>query len=113
MANFPVPVGDPVALPFSVFEEDGVTPLVGLVDGDWTKKLVRGLAVQANAITVTESAVPGTYTIEFIPDQPGTWYVEVSAPGYAEDAIWGGYVQAGVTTTLTMPAVIARTVECP
>jgi hypothetical protein len=113
MANFPVPVGDPVALPFSAFEEDGVTPLAGLVDGDWTKKLVRGLAAMPNTVTVTESAEAGTYVVEFTPDADGTWYVEVSAPGHAEEAIWGGYVQAGFTAVTTCPEVVARTVECP
>lgn len=110
MANFPVPVGEVVELPFTAFEEDGVTPLAGLVDGDWTKKLLLGPVASANPVTVTETSIAGTYVVSFEVDDEGTWYVEVAAPN---EAIYGGYVQAGFVEFITSPTVVARTTECP
>lgn len=113
MANFPVPVGDTVALSFTVFDVDGITPLAGLVDGDFTKLLLLNNAVQANAIAVAECpGAPGTYTVTFIPDQPGTWYVELRADTFDEH-VFGGYVQAGVDATFAYPVVTGRATLCP
>ena len=113
MANFPVAVGDTVSLAFTVFDVDGITPLAGLVDGDFTKLLVLGNVVQPNAVTVTETpGAAGTYTVSFTVDQPGAWYVELRADTFDEH-VFGGYVQAGVLASVAYPAVVGRATLCP
>ena len=113
MANFPVAVGDTVSLAFTVFDVDGITPLAGLVDGDFAKLLLLSNTVQANPVTVTEcTGAPGTYSVSFTVDQPGTWYVELRADTMDEH-VFGGYVQAGVDATVAYPAVVGRATLCP
>jgi len=110
MANFPVAVGDTVTLPFSVFDIDGITPLTGLVDGDFTKLLVHENTVSANTVTVAEvSGAAGTYTVSFTADQNGAWYVQLATP---DEQVFGGYVQAGVNASLAYPAVVGRATMC-
>jgi len=88
----------PVKIPFPVFDVDGVTPLSGLVDGDFTNKtLIKDDAVQALTVTVTEVGSTGKYYAEFTPDDRGFWYVEVTTPG---DEVYGHHVDVGIFDTL-------------
>lgn len=106
--SIPIEVGGTVQVPFSVFEEDGVTPLVGLTDGDFQKLLLLGGVEKANPVTVTEVPTePGAYWAEFVPDEKGTWWLRLTLA--AEEQVLGCYVTAGQF----FPAVTAKSTLCP
>lgn len=73
-------VGELVQIQFPAFDIDGITPLTGLVDGDFSKLLIRDNAVSAVVSTVTEVGSTGRYVISFTPDGNGLWYAEVETP---------------------------------
>jgi len=70
-------VGETVRLHFVLLEEDGVTPLSGLDDSDFTKELIRDTVESAVVGTVAEVATTGRYHLDFVPDAEGSWYVDV------------------------------------
>lgn len=70
-------VNELVQIQFPVFDVDGITPLTGLVDGDFTKLLRVDDSVSAVSVTVGEIG-GGTYYVEFTPDSAGLWYVQVT-----------------------------------
>lgn len=73
-------VGELLRIHFPVFEEDGLTPSSGLVDGDFTKQLVRDTVASALPVTITEVGATGRYFAAFTPDQAGRWYLDVETP---------------------------------
>jgi hypothetical protein len=85
-------VGELVQVQFPAFDIDGITPLVGLVDGDFTKLLLVDNAISAQTVTVTEVGSTGRYVITFTPNANGLWYAEVTTP--VED-IFADQVEVG------------------
>lgn len=73
-------VGETVRQHFTLLEEDGITPITGLLDGDFTKTLIRNDAVSTVTPTITEVGVTGIYAFSFVPDLDGVWYSEVYVP---------------------------------
>lgn len=82
-----------VTLQFTAFDIDGVTLLTGKVDGDWGKKLLRGVTtISLVTVTVTEVVgSPGRYAAVFTPDAVGLWYVEITSE---VDDVFACYVDA-------------------
>lgn len=78
---------------FFVFDFDGITPLTGLVDGDFTKTLLLDDASSALPVTVTEVGATGRYVVEFTPDTAGLWYVDLLLD--ETEAAWACYVEVG------------------
>jgi len=73
-------VGGLVRVHFPVFEEDGITPATGLLDGAFTKVLIRDAGVSAVVVTITEVGATGRYFASFTPDAAGRWYLDVLTP---------------------------------
>jgi len=89
-----------VKLQFAVFDVDGITPLSGLLDGDFINKVVlRDETDQTGSITltVTEIGSTGKYVASFTPDARGLWYVEATAP--SED-VFGCHVDVGLFNSM-------------
>lgn len=73
-------VGELVQIQFPVFDVDGITPVTGLVDGDFGKMLLVGNVVAGPTMTISEVAATGRYVMEFTPNADGLWYAEVETP---------------------------------
>jgi len=73
-------VGELVQIQFPAFDIDGITPMTGLVDSDFSKLLLRDNTVSAVIITVVEVGSTGRYVMSFTPDVNGLWYSEVETP---------------------------------
>jgi hypothetical protein len=86
-------VGELVQIQFFVFDVDGITPLTGLVDGDFTKTLLLDDATSAVTVTVTEVGATGRYVVDFTPTAAGLWYVDVVLPD--TEAVWACNVEVG------------------
>lgn len=89
-------VGEQVTIQFPAFDVDGLTPMTGLVDGDFDKVLLVDDAVSAQTVTVSEVGSSGYYVMEFTPDANGLWYAQVETP--AED-IYADQIAVGPLTT--------------
>lgn len=98
-------VGELVQIQFPAFDIDGITPLTGLVDGDFTKLLLVDNAVSAQAVTVTEVGATGRYVIAFTPNVNGLWYAEVTTP--VED-IFADQVEVGPPPDDWLEAIAAE-----
>lgn len=83
--------GQPVSIPLFVYDVDGLTPVTGLPDSAFTKRLIANGAISAVPVTVAEIGL-GYYTVNFTPDAIGLWDVTVQTP---EDELWGTSVQVG------------------
>ena len=83
--------GAPLQLQFPVFDVDGITPVTGLVDGDFGRYLAVDGTASAVVATVTEITL-GRYYIQFTPNADGLWYVEVTTP---EEDVFTFEVQVG------------------
>lgn len=106
MSVFQTSVGTLVEIPFTVYEEDGITPEVGLVDSDFGKLLALGPEEKPNPIVVVElGAEPGTYVASFTPDEKGTWYLRLTTP---DEQVFVSYVEAEVE----VPVVVGKGVLC-
>lgn len=95
-------VGELVQIQFPAFDIDGITPLTGLVDGDFTKLLLVDSSVSAQSVTVAEVGATGRYVISFTPDADGLWYAEVTTP--VED-IFADQVEVGPPPTDWLEAI--------
>jgi len=95
-------VGELVQIQFPAFDIDGITPLTGLVDGDFTKLLLVDNAVSGVTVTVTEVGSTGRYVISFTPNANGLWYAEVQTP--VED-IFADQVEVGPPPTDWLNAI--------
>lgn len=73
-------VGELVQIQFPVFDIDGITPLSGLDDSDFSKLLLVDDTESAVTMTITEIGTTGRYYMEFTPDVVGLWYSEVETP---------------------------------
>lgn len=73
-------VGDLVQIQFPAFDVDGITPLIGLLDSDFSKLLLVDDSVSAQPITITEIGSTGRYVIKFTPNADGLWYAEIETP---------------------------------
>jgi len=89
-------VGELVQIQFPAFDIDGITPLTGLVDGDFSKLLIVDDSVSAQTATVTEVGSTGRYVISFTPNANGLWYAEVTTP---VDDIFADQVEVGPPPT--------------
>ena len=85
-------VGELVEIQFPAFDIDGITPLTGLVDGDFAKLLIVDNTVSAQVATVSEVGSTGRYVIAFTPNADGLWYAEVTTP---VDDIFADQVEVG------------------
>jgi hypothetical protein len=87
-----------VSIPFPVFDVDGITPLTGLVNGDFAKTVFRDGTDETGSITVTVSEIgsTGTYVAVFIPDARGLWLVTASY----DEAVYGCYIDVGLFDTV-------------
>lgn len=83
--------GQPVSIPFFVYDVDGVTPVTGLLNAAFTKTLIANGVISAQPVVVNEIG-SGFYTIDFTPNAIGLWDVTVKTP---EEEIWGCAVQVG------------------
>lgn len=83
--------GQPVSIPFFVYDVDGVTPVTGLPNTAFAKTLIANGAVSAQPVVVNEIG-SGFYTVNFTPDSVGLWDVTVVTP---DEEIWGAVVQVG------------------
>jgi hypothetical protein len=96
MSALTAPIDAPVQIQFAAFDADGITPLTGQLDGDFTKLLLVDDAVSANPVTVTEVVgAAGHYVVEFTPDALGLWYVKV---GTEVDEFYACHIQVVVAT---------------
>ena len=95
-------VGELVQIQFPAFDIDGITPLTGLVDGDFNKLLIVDNTVSGVTITVTEVGSTGRYVISFTPNANGLWYAEVETP--VED-IFADQVEVGPPPTDWLNAI--------
>jgi hypothetical protein len=76
-------IGAEVRTPFGVFDLDGVTPLSGLVNADFTNKtVIRDGTDESGSVSlvVTEIGSTGKYYTAFTPNARGLWYIEVTTP---------------------------------
>ncbi|MHA2429049.1 MAG: hypothetical protein ACXADB_13600 [Candidatus Hermodarchaeia archaeon] len=73
-----VATGELTRLHFTLFQEDGITPESGKVDGDFDKLLILEDSVDVLSSTVTEVGSTGVYFLEFTPNDEGWWYVKVT-----------------------------------
>ena len=80
-------VGDLTRLHFSLFQEDGITPETGKVDGEFDKSFYKENTEVALSSTVTEIGSTGVYFVEFTPDDVGRWYLEVICADF--DDVYG------------------------
>jgi len=70
-------IGELSELAFTLLDDDGVTPIVGAVGGDFTAVALVGSVLSAQPVTVSESAQAGVYVAELTPDVPGRWLARV------------------------------------
>lgn len=94
-------------IPFLVTDIDGITPLTGLVDGDFSKSLICETAASAQPVTVTEIGA-GYYYVEFTPNQQGLWYLTVTTPVediFAEEILVGEYDLLDTTAILRKTSI--------
>jgi len=99
-------VGELVIIQFPVFDVDGITPVSGLVDGDFSKMLLRDNVSSPVPITVSEVGATGRYVLSFTPNLAGLWYAEVETPFediFAENVETGPPPQDWVTAIWTEP----------
>lgn len=96
-------IGELVQIQFPAFDIDGITPLIGLLDSDFSKLLIVDNAVSAQVVTVTEVASTGRYVISFTPNVSGLWYAEVETP--VED-IFADQVEVGAPPTDWIEAIV-------
>lgn len=68
-----------VTAPFTVFDLDGITPVAGLVDGDFSKVLRHESTASALPVVISEVG-GGDYVATFTPDALGHWYLRVVDP---------------------------------
>lgn len=83
--------GELLQLQFPVFDVDGITPVSGLVDGDFGRYLAVDGSASAVVATISEITL-GRYYIQFTPNADGLWYVEVTTP---EEDVFTFEVQVG------------------
>lgn len=95
-------VGELVQIQFPAFDIDGITPMTGLVDGDFSKLLLVDNTVSAVVMTVSEVGATGRYVMAFTPDADGLWYAEVETP--VED-IFADQVEVGPPPTDWLNAI--------
>ncbi len=98
-------------LHFTVFNDSDV-PVTGLVTGDFTFSLVKGLIPDATSVTVTEvssGSRPGEYVASFTPPSVGEFRLRVSNATYmprGEEEVFQVYsatltdIEADVTTAI-------------
>lgn len=95
-------VGELVQIQFPAFDVDGITPMTGLVDGDFQKLLLIDNAVSAVVVTVSEVGATGRYVMAFTPDADGLWYSEVQT---MVDDIFADQVEVGPPPTDWLTAI--------
>jgi len=95
-------VGELVQIQFPAFDIDGITPLTGLIDANFSKLLLVDNAVSAQSITVSEVGSTGRYVMVFTPDVNGLWYAEVITP--VDDA-FADQVEVGPPPTDWLTAI--------
>jgi len=96
-------VGELVQIQFPCFDVDGITPLTGLVDGDFSKLLLVDNAVSAVAMTVSEVGATGRYVMTFTPNGLGLWYAEVATP---VDDVFADQVEVGAPPDDWIDAIV-------
>lgn len=73
-------VNVPVHDTFQVLGADGFTPVTGLLSTDFAISVLRDNNVMSPfTVTVTETAVLGTYGVLFTPTQIGFWEVQIAS----------------------------------
>jgi hypothetical protein len=96
-------VGELVQIQFPAFDIDGITPLSGLLDSDFSKLLIVDNIVSAQITTVAEVGSTGRYVLSFTPNANGLWYAEVETP--VED-IFADQVEVGPPPTDWIDAIV-------
>lgn len=77
-------VNTPVHDTFQVLGADGYTPVTGLLQADFDINVLRdNNVVTPIVVTITETALPGTYGVLFTPTQIGYWEVQFETNGLA------------------------------
>lgn len=71
-------IGQVIKLQFAVFDIDGLTPLSGLTNSDFTKTVLRDTVNETLLVplTVTEVGTTARYVASFTPNAGGFWYVD-------------------------------------
>lgn len=73
-------LGETTRIHFPLFQEDGITPESGKVDGDFDKVFIHENTVSSLTGVVIEVDSSGVYYLEIAPDEEGRWYAEVTYP---------------------------------
>lgn len=73
-------IGELTRIHFPLFQEDGITPESGKVDGDFDKLFLHEDDVSLVSGTITEVGTTGVYYLDITPDEEGRWYLEVECP---------------------------------
>jgi len=94
--------GELIQIQFPVFDIDGITPITGLVDGDFSKVLIVDDTESAQTMTILEVGSTGRYVMEFTPNVDGLWYAEVAT--MIED-VFADQVQVGPPPTDWLDAI--------
>lgn len=97
-------VGEFVQIQFPAFDIDGITPMTGLADGDFSKLLLLDNTVSAVTITVSEVGSTGRYVMSFTPNGDGLWYAEVTT---TVDDIFADQVEVGPPPDDWIDAIVA------
>jgi hypothetical protein len=97
-----------VQLQFAVLDVDGITPLSGLIDSDFTKTILRDDVDETGSVAVTISEVGSTarYIAAFTPNANGLWYVDALV--IPTDDLLACYVEVGVGSALQIQEVWQR-----
>jgi hypothetical protein len=96
-------ISELVQIQFAVFDLDGLTPLTGLTDSDFSTLLRVDDSASAEAVTVNEIG-GGTYYVEFVPNSAGLWYVQAQDPS---DNINGFHVEVGPPPDDVVDAIVS------
>jgi hypothetical protein len=96
-------IGELVQIQFPAFDIDGITPLTGLIDTDFSKLLLIDNAVSGQTVTVAEVGATGRYVLSFTPNADGLWYAEVTTP---VDDIFADQIEVGPPPTDWITSIV-------
>jgi hypothetical protein len=91
-------VNQEVKIPLTVVDQVDGSPLSGLLDGDFSKLLLRDDVDESGAVTVTVTeVVSGRYSVAFTPNARGLWMVSIETP---DGSIYEFRVDVGLFNTV-------------
>lgn len=105
-----------VKLQFAVFDIDGLTPLTGLLDGDFTKLVLQDDTDVTGSVAVTVAEVGATarYVATFTPNADGRWYVDILVND--TDELFHEHIEVGIGAMLKIceiHKILGLDPDCP